>query len=170
NGTPCTDGNACTQTDTCQGGVCTGSNAVVCTASDQCHDAGTCNPLSGQCSNPAKPDGSACNDGSACTQTDTCTAGSCGGGNPIVCTASDQCHDAGVCNPLNGQCSNPAKPDGSACSDGSACTQTDTCQSGTCSGTNPVVCTALDQCHDVGTCNPGTGQCSNPAKANGSAC
>src|SRR5262245_34695165 len=30
NGTPCNDGNACTQTDTCQAGTCTGSSPVVC--------------------------------------------------------------------------------------------------------------------------------------------
>ena len=34
---PDNDGNVCTQTDTCQGGICVGSNPVVCTASDQCH-------------------------------------------------------------------------------------------------------------------------------------
>jgi cysteine-rich repeat protein len=170
NGTPCTDGNACTQTDTCQAGMCSGMNPVVCTAQDQCHDVGTCNPLSGVCSNPAKPNGSACNDGNACTQTDTCQSGSCSGANPVVCTAMDQCHDAGTCNTLTGTCSNPAKPDGSACNDGSACTQTDTCQAGSCSGANPVVCTALDQCHDVGTCNAGTGACTNPPKPDGSAC
>ncbi|MFI5041954.1 MAG: hypothetical protein ACHQNA_08935, partial [Acidimicrobiales bacterium] len=39
---------------------------------------------------------------------------------------------------------------GGACSDANACTQTDTCQAGACVGTNPVICTALDQCHDVG--------------------
>ena len=52
NGTTCTDGNACTQTDTCQAGMCTGSNPVVCTASDQCHVAGVCNTGTGVCSNP----------------------------------------------------------------------------------------------------------------------
>jgi hypothetical protein len=41
NGTTCNDGNACTQSDTCQSGVCTGGSAVACTASDQCHVAGT---------------------------------------------------------------------------------------------------------------------------------
>src|SRR5207249_10891658 len=39
-----------------------------------------------------------------------------------------------------GTCSNPAKPNGATCDDGSACTRTDTCQAGTCIGTNPVVC------------------------------
>jgi cysteine-rich repeat protein len=170
NGTSCSDGNACTQTDTCQNGTCVGTNNVVCTASDQCHVAGTCNPLSGTCSNPTAPNGSSCSDGNACTQTDTCQGGTCSGGNPVVCGALDQCHVAGTCNPSTGQCSNPAAPNGTSCSDGSACTQTDTCQGGTCTGANPVVCTALDQCHDAGTCAPATGLCSNPAKSNGSSC
>jgi len=33
NGTPCDDGNACKRTDTCQSGVCVGTNPVSCTAS-----------------------------------------------------------------------------------------------------------------------------------------
>jgi hypothetical protein len=33
-----------------------------------------------------------------------------------------------------------------------------------------VVCTALDGCHDPGVCNPATGVCSNPAKADGAPC
>ncbi len=170
NGSTCTDGNGCTQTDTCSGGACVGSNPVVCTASDQCHAVGTCNPATGVCSNPAKPNGSTCTDGNGCTQTDTCSGGACVGSNPVVCTASDQCHDVGTCNPATGVCSNPAKPNGSTCNDGNGCTQTDMCSGGACVGSNPVVCTASDQCHDVGTCNPATGVCSNPAKPNGSTC
>ena len=60
NGTSCDDGNACTQTDTCQAGSCLGSDPVVCTASDACHSAGTCNT----------------------------TTGSCGAGQPLACTVS----------------------------------------------------------------------------------
>jgi len=170
NGSACNDGNACTQTDTCQAGVCTGGNPIVCTASDQCHDAGVCNPSTGICSTPNKANGTACNDGNACTQTDTCQAGVCVGSNPVVCTALDSCHDIGVCNTQAGVCTNPLKPDGASCNDGNACTQTDTCQAGVCSGANPVVCAAPDQCHDAGTCNPSTGQCIYPSKANGTAC
>jgi hypothetical protein len=169
-GGSCSDGNACTQTDTCQAGVCAGSNSVTCTALDQCHDAGTCDTQTGACSNPNKADGSACSDGNACTQTDTCQAGVCAGSNPVTCTALDQCHDAGTCDTQTGVCSNPNKANGSACSDGNACTQTDTCEAGICTGANPIVCTALDQCHDPGTCDTQTGACSNPDKANGSAC
>jgi len=33
-----------------------------------------------------------------------------------------------------------------------------------------VVCTPLDQCHDAGLCNSGTGACSNPTATDGTAC
>src|SRR5262249_6387130 len=124
-GTPCDDGNACTQTDTCQAGICTGSKPVTCTATDTCHDVGVCDPASGVCSNPAKKNGSPCNDGNACTQTDVCHGGACIGGNPVTCVAEDVCHDPGVCDALTGMCSSPEKPDGTACATG-------TCQAGAC--------------------------------------
>jgi hypothetical protein len=81
-GSPCSDGNACTQTSTCQGGVCTGANLVVCAAQDQCHEAGTCDVLTG-CSNPAKTNGTPCNDGNACTAGEACAGGSCVGGTSV---------------------------------------------------------------------------------------
>ena len=112
--------------------MCTATNPVVCTASDQCHDAGVCDTGTGVCSNPAKADGAACNDSDACTQTDTCQAGACTGANPVVCTASDQCHDTGVCDTGTGVCSNPAKTNETNCSDGDPCTEPDTCLDGTC--------------------------------------
>ncbi len=169
-GTACNDGNACSQMDTCQAGTCTGGNPVVCTASDQCHVAGSCNPTTGVCSNPVAPEGKACSDGNACTQTDTCINGACNGANPVTCTALDQCHVAGTCNSATGTCSNPNIADGTTCNDSDACTQTDSCQSGACTGNNPIVCAASDQCHDVGACNPTTGVCSNPNSADGTAC
>jgi hypothetical protein len=168
--TTCDDGDACTRTDTCQGGSCVGTTPVVCSASDQCHAAGTCDPTTGTCSNPAKPNGTTCNDGNPCTRTDTCQGGSCLGANPVVCTASDQCHAAGSCNPMTGACSNPAKPNGTTCNDGNLCTRTDTCQGGSCIGADAVVCTASDQCHAAGTCDSTTGACSNPARADATTC
>ena len=170
NGTVCNDGNGCTQTDTCQSGTCAGANPVVCAASDACHVAGTCGPLTGVCSNPERPNGTACTDGNPCTQTDFCVSGVCTGANPKVCASLDSCHTAGTCNVSNGVCSNPVKPDGSACTDGNGCTQTDTCQSGACAGANPVVCTPSDDCHTTGTCSPATGACSNPVSPNGTSC
>jgi cysteine-rich repeat protein len=169
NGSGCDNPNdLCNQTHSCQGGVCTGGNPVVCSPLDQCHLAGTC--TAGQCSNPTKPDNSSCNDQNPCTQTDTCQGGSCVGGNPVVCTALDQCHDPGVCDVSTGQCSNPNSANGTGCDDSNACTQTDTCQGGVCTGGNPVVCHPLDQCHVAGVCDQGSGICSNPNANDGTTC
>ena len=169
-GLTCDDSDACTQIDTCGNGSCRGSDPIVCAALDDCHDAGVCNPANGTCSDPVKHDGVTCDDNDACTQTDACSSGFCTGNNPVICTASDQCHVAGTCDPANGACSNPAKQDGATCNDNNACTQTDTCSSGTCTGGNPVVCSASDQCHSAGTCDPVTGNCSNPNQADGTPC
>ncbi len=136
----CSDGNPCTQSDTCRAGVCVGGDPVVCSASDACHDAGSCDPATGACSNPAKADGTSCNDGNACTQTDRCQAGVCTDMNPVVCVALDQCHAAGICNPASGSCSNPSMAEGSPCNDGNACTQGDTCRAGSCVAGAPVDC------------------------------
>jgi hypothetical protein len=176
NGTPCDDGNLCTQVDTCQNGTCVGGNPVICSASDQCHEAGTCDPDTGLCSNPPKADGAPCDDGNPCTQTDTCQSGACVGGNPVVCTASDQCHVAGVCDPTTGTCSNPAKPNGAPCDDGNVCTSGDTCQGGVCtSGTAVAGC-----CNTAADCPTPANQCKQAAcvsnacveqnKANGTGC
>ena len=142
----------------------------MCTASDQCHVAGTCDSATGICSNPNKADGSGCTDSDACTQTDSCQSGTCTGANPVTCAALDQCHAVGTCDPQSGTCSHPVVADGTGCNDGNACTQSDTCQSGTCTGANPVTCTASDPCHVIGTCNPANGACSSPVAPNGTGC
>jgi hypothetical protein len=163
-GFACSDANACTQTDQCNGlGTCVGSNPVICTAAGQCHDPGTCNPGTGICSaSLPKPSGAACNDTNACTQTDQCNGlGTCVGSNPVICSALSQCHDVGTCNPGSGTCSNPPRASGSPCDDANACTQTDECNGlGTCVGSNPVICLPLNQCYQPRTCDPGTGNCS----------
>ena len=198
-GASCNDGSACTIGDICQSGACTGA-AVQCTASDQCHVAGICNPATGECSNPNAPDGEDCNDRNLCTQTDTCQAGTCVGENetvctaidlchnagtcspntglcsnppinPLVCNAVDQCNDLGTCTPATGECSNPNKPDGTTCTDGDACMQTDTCQTGSCVGSNPVDCSSgLTECQVAGTCDTFTGECPGVPAPDGTAC
>jgi chitodextrinase len=164
--TPADLGAACTAAADCGSGfcadgvccnvACTGNACMACNVASS---AGTCSP---------KPAGTACDDGNACTQVDTCQAGACVGASPVVCTASDQCHVAGACDPATGACSNPAAANGTACNDGNACTQGDTCQAGACASGSPVVCAAQDQCHLAGSCNPATGVCSNPGKPGGS--
>lgn len=168
-GTTCSDGDLCTTVDRCQGGACLGA-PVICAATDACHVAGTCNPTTGTCSNPSAPDGTACSDGNACTRTDSCVGGACVGASPVVCSPSDACHVAGVCDPSTGACSNPNARDGTMCNDGDACTQTDFCTAGSCLGGNPVVCTRIDACHLAGVCDPANGVCSNPSAPDGSRC
>jgi hypothetical protein len=87
----------------------------------------------------------------------------------VVCTATDACHEAGVCDPATGTCSNPVLPDGTACSDADACTQVDVCQAGTCVGASPVVCADV-MCEGTQTCNPATGACEGELLPDGTAC
>ena len=142
----------------------------VCTAVDACHMAGICDPTSGLCSNPAAPDGTACDDGNACTQTDACVAGACTGANPIVCTAADACHVAGACDPTTAMCNSPVVADGTACDDGNACTQTDACVAGVCTGVNPVMCGSPPECQVADPCDMKTGACSFSPAPDGTMC
>jgi hypothetical protein len=160
-GTPCDDHNPCTQTDTCQNGVCLGAKPVVCPAPDACHDA-VCDPQSdgGACLSVPKVDGAPCDDGNVCTQTDTCQSGTCTGANPVVCKAQDVCHAAGVCDPATG-CSNPPAPCGGApaapLANGQLCVVAGQCASGFC--TRGVCCDSActDLCHSCALAvSPGT--------------
>ena len=56
--------------------------------------------------------GSSRNDHNACTQSDSCQAGTCVGGNPVVCGAADQCHTAGHVRPRSRALLQPHKADG----------------------------------------------------------
>src|SRR5262249_60467729 len=108
NGTACNDGTACTTGDACTAGACPGGAALSCDDGNPCTD-DVCDPAVGcRHTNNTAP----CNDGNACTQTDVCSAGVCGGSNPVVCVASDQCHPAGPCNATTGLRSNPERADG----------------------------------------------------------
>jgi hypothetical protein len=149
----CVDGRCCNTA--CNGGAC-----------DACSTAAGA-PTNGTC---ALLTGTLCNDSNACTQTDTCQAGTCIGANPVVCTPMDTCHVAGMCNTSTGMCSNPNAPNGTPCTDSNACTQTDACQSGACTGANPVLCAAMDQCHVAGACNTSTGMCDDPVAPDGTKC
>ena len=151
-------------TITCQDGfgslvttnLCAG---VTCTASDQCHTPGTCDPTSGTCSNPVASNGTACNDGNACTTGETCQAGACVGGAPVTCTASDSCHLAGTCTSGDGGtggCSNPVAASGTACSVGScggSCNAAGTC----------VEAVAAQNACFTSTCSPDAGVVNGPS-------
>jgi hypothetical protein len=156
---------------TCPSDAFVAAGAVCRPAAGPCDLQETCTGVAATCpADASRPNGTACNDGNACTKSDTCQSGACVGASPVVCVAGDSCHVAGACEPSTGVCSNPAKADGSACNDGNGCTQLDTCQAGTCTGSSPVACAAIDACHGVGACDAITGVCSNPVLAPGSSC
>jgi uncharacterized protein (TIGR03382 family) len=169
-GTACSDGDACTQGDVCAAGACAAGTPVVCPAPDQCHTAGACDPTTGVCSNPAKPDGAGCDDGDACTTMDSCMAGVCTGKNPVTCPSGDQCNDPGTCDPATGTCSGGPKADGTHCVDSNGCTVGDTCQGGVCTGGPPLACTPIDACHEAGTCTEALGTCTTPNKPDDTPC
>jgi hypothetical protein len=126
---------------------------VICTALDDCHEAGSCDSSTGLCTNPVKPSGTPCDDGNGCTQTDRCQSGTCVGTDPVECAAADVCHVAGICDPDTGDCSDPPGPDGITCDDGNACTVLDACAAGACRGR--LAGFAEAQC-EVGLLRPAT--------------
>jgi hypothetical protein len=71
--------------------------------------------------------------------------------NPVTCGGLGQPCCGGTCN-----------------DDGNACNGAEVCLAGTCQHQDPIVCAALDGCHNVGTCQPSTGACTNPPKTGGS--
>ncbi|WP_394840333.1 hypothetical protein LVJ94_26000 [Pendulispora rubella] len=94
--------------------------------------------------------------GTVCTQANTCQSGYCVDG--VCCNSACD----GACQACNlpsaiGTCS-PSS--GDACDDGNACTRSDTCQSGTCTGTamtcEKVACRTQGACvADAGACGQG---------------
>jgi hypothetical protein len=144
-GTPCNDGNACTDKDKCggsDGGLCAGSE-LSCDDKNPC-TADTCDTTTG-CSH--KPVGGICEDGSACTVGESCIDGACAGGKAKNCDDANPCTVDG-CDPAtpNG-CTNKPQNNGVPCDDGNPCTVGDACVSGQCtSGGNNCGCTGDADC------------------------
>lgn len=156
----CDDGNACTQTDTCQSGQCVGANPKTCVAQDQCHGAGACDPATGDCSSPQLADETPCEDGLFCTKMAWCQQGACVRQTAVVCDAAAECHEEGVCDDVLRKCVYGIKGDGADCSDGNACTLGDYCMGGLCLGNLGIVsCPSATQCLSASTCDPADGSC-----------
>jgi hypothetical protein len=192
-GTPCDDGSACATGETCDGnGACSGGTPVACpNAPSECQisDGATCDPETGQCSYPAKPDNTPCGmnrcnhtcQSGQCTntrvvcpgdnscQTSTCDPndGTCSTPTPIVCPTAPECQTgAGVCDPQSGTCAYTSAPNNTPCGM-NKCNRT--CQEGVCERT-PVVCPTPNECQ-ASVCDPNDGTCSAPMAANqGNAC
>jgi len=131
-GTGCTDGNACTISDTCNAGVCRGTPKVCPTPTSVCQTI-ACN--FGDCQVTGLS-GVPCNaDNNECTVGDVCVAGVCTPGVPTVCNTTETCQ-VSFCDMNTGMCVLDAvtNSENVTCDDGNICTFNDVCVNGTCGG------------------------------------
>ncbi len=159
-GTPCSDGSACTPNESCKSGACVATtNTCECTKNKDC---------------AAKEDGDVCNGTLFCdTKTNKClvnpaTVISCATTNDTVCAKA-------TCVKLSGACTLTAIHEGKACdADSSSCTKDDHCAAGVCAaGTNTCECKTDAECANKGDgdackgalyCDKSTNKCAvNPA-------
>lgn len=138
-GSLCRSPNACVTGTTCDAAkACSGGSAKPCNTAPACRSAaGTCDPMSGQCSYAPLAMGTACSDGNACTAPDVCDgAGTCVAGQPMGCASPPgACFTAAgaTCDPVRG-CVYPVAA-AAACDDGLSCTTGDGCLAdGGCAG------------------------------------
>jgi len=153
NGDACDDGEACTAGETCMNGQCQGGSLLTCPAPDDCHDDGVCDPQTGACVPPVRPNGSPCDDGDACTGPDVCAAGACGGA-PVSCDDGSAC-TTDACDAIQG-CSHAAV----SCDDSDACTA-DACDPGAGCTHQAVTCNDGDAC-TTDACDPQVGCVTTP--------
>ena len=105
------------------------------------------------------------------TTTGASTSSSTGGG---------ECQGDEDCNGLDGPCTNGAcvdnacqvenLPDRTPCDSGDLCLEDEACDSGVCSGGDPVDCSDLDDACVVGVCNPDDGACETMPANEGDPC
>jgi hypothetical protein len=144
----CSDGDACSLIDICDGGVCTGTTTKICNDFNPCTD-DTCDKDEGCVFTPNE---AVCSDGNACTDGDHCGDGWCQPGEIISCDDNDPCTDdscglvAGCVHTLNN----------APCDDGDLCTVSDSCETGVCQPGPALSCTDDNPCTDD-DCKPGVG-------------
>jgi hypothetical protein len=166
-GGPCCADLSC-RTGVCAGGAqsqnkicqpCGGAGQACCTTGDACGANLGCSGSTCACGGFGQPccDGTGCTDDrNQCNGAEVCQAGKCGRTGPVTCKPLDSCHGVGICDPGSGLCSNPLRPDGTACNDPDACTSGDVCRSGICtSGNLRTVCNDNQACTTDTCVSPG---------------
>jgi len=150
NGTPCDDGNVCTEAGACADGVCV-TRATACDDDNPCTQDG-CTPGTG-CSHV--PTEGACDDGNRCTRNDRCAGGRCQPGATDdcgACTTDIDCAPGDDLNRCNGS---------TQCNGGRCVLAADSLV--TCPVAAPDACTAS-------VCDPATGLCATEPLAEGAVC
>ncbi|NUN12151.1 MAG: lamin tail domain-containing protein [Myxococcales bacterium] len=151
----CDDGNSCTQTDTCNDGVCVGGNPVSCGEAALCYTDPVCNPDTGDCETSPLTNGTTCSDSLACTVSDSCTDGMCIGipnhlacDDGVFCTL-DLCSPGAADADAAGCVVDPTGKFGTECDDDNVCTYPDVCDfDGTCAPGFGVTCNDKNSCTD----------------------
>jgi cysteine-rich repeat protein len=118
----CSDDNACTAGDHCQGGECLTTGMLTCDDANLCTN-DNCDPDVG-CVYSAN--NNPCDDGNLCTENDACANGKCvGGGNKVcpddnnTCTTDSCDADSGcIYTPSDNCCGNGVVEGGEECDDG----------------------------------------------------
>lgn len=152
-GTVCVDDNACTHSDKCTSGICSGTD-YSCASPGLCETAigATCDGLGG-CLYFADT-GAVCDDDDDCTHTDKCQSDKSCVGTTYSCNSPGSCETASgaLCDGLGG-CSYPADTD-AVCDDMDDCTYGETCDAfKMCQGGINY------SCNDHGTCNSDDDNC-----------
>ena len=148
-GTPCDDGDLCTDADQCQDGFCTGIPMEI-------DDPGPCaeiicDPITG---NQVVFVEGLCDDGDVCTTDDHCVNGVClGDFDPPGPSPEDPCQ-GWTCDGAGGWQVVPLT--GDPCEDGDPCTLADTCDTGTCVPGSPNPCDDANTC-TTDSCTTGIG-------------
>lgn len=117
---PCDDGDACTNSDLCKAGICTGSPAFACLTDEDCVACDSNDPCKGQ--PKCGSDGFCILGPETAFQCPQAGLGSCDINQCVTEDGEPTCQVIGI-------------EDGTQCSDGSECTVGDVCQSGSCIGT-----------------------------------
>jgi hypothetical protein len=167
------DGTSCDTGKNCLAGTCTTcTDGMACPPANLCHE-GKLSCATSTCVDQSTPAA----DGTPCASQTVCLSGQCNS----ACAAGGQCTPAGnicrtgkyICSTGVQTCMDMGAGQNVPCDDGNGCTQTDSCQNGTCTGGNPVSCTASDACHAAGSCTSTgstTHTCSNPTGNQGGSC
>jgi MYXO-CTERM domain-containing protein len=155
--------------------ICQPAEGITCFDDDPCtSDTPDCDGA-GSCPYPAVADGEACTAGLRCVLNESCQEGECVGeprncsdDNPCTTDTCEETDGTGV-DPVTG-CKHASKSASTTCDDGNGCTDDDHCGvDGSCAGTVRS-CGTPDECHSEGSCDPGTGDCSDLRLQDGTAC
>ena len=157
----CDDGDACSETDLCNGeGVCEGT-PLVCSDGDACNGLETC--VDGAC-----VDGTpmVCTDGDPCNGLEICSGGVCLDGSDLTCDDTNPCTDDSCATGVG--CRHEAVDDGLGCADDDVCNGDEVCLGGVCEAAEPLHCADADPC-SLDTCDPVEG-CQNEPADDGEPC